>query len=328
MAAHMQLNLPILDQLKDSQNILIAGAGGGFDIFAGLPIYFTLRDMGKNVHLANYSFSRLDIMSHHCQVKPLYKDLLVGATADIGVDFQPGYYPEGFLARWFRDVRREEVPVWMFEQVGPKLLAKLYQMLVEHLNIDAIVLIDGGVDSVMIGDEEGAGTLTEDTISLAAVAGLDVPVKLLACIGFGAELEVSHHNALANMAALVKEGAFLGCCALTKDMAAYHLYEQASRYVWEQPAHHKSQINMRIVSATQGEFGNHHLYTDYAPAEVFVSPLMSVYWFFQADAVAKRSLLAKSLLFASTIEEIHQGMIEFYTQVPTDALRPHKLLPI
>lgn len=55
----MRLNLPILDQLQSSQNILIAGAGGGFDVFAGLPIYFTLREQGKTVHLANFSFADL-----------------------------------------------------------------------------------------------------------------------------------------------------------------------------------------------------------------------------------------------------------------------------
>ena len=53
----MQLNLPILHLLEKSQSILIAGAGGGFDVFAGLPLYFALRDLGKNVHLANYSFT-------------------------------------------------------------------------------------------------------------------------------------------------------------------------------------------------------------------------------------------------------------------------------
>ena len=52
----MQLNLPIMDQLAGSQNVLIAGMGGGFDVFIGLPLYFTLRSMGKQVHLANYSF--------------------------------------------------------------------------------------------------------------------------------------------------------------------------------------------------------------------------------------------------------------------------------
>jgi hypothetical protein len=52
----MHLNLPILDQLMAHENILIAGMGGGYDIFCGLPIYFDLRARGKQVHLANYSF--------------------------------------------------------------------------------------------------------------------------------------------------------------------------------------------------------------------------------------------------------------------------------
>ena len=45
----MRLNIPILDQLADSQHILIAGAGGGFDVFSGLPLYFTLREMPEHL---------------------------------------------------------------------------------------------------------------------------------------------------------------------------------------------------------------------------------------------------------------------------------------
>lgn len=53
----MQLNLPILEQLSACKNLLIAGMGGGFDIFCGLPIYFELQGRGQTVHLANFSFS-------------------------------------------------------------------------------------------------------------------------------------------------------------------------------------------------------------------------------------------------------------------------------
>ena len=42
----MELNLPILKQLTDCKNLLIAGMGGGFDIFCGLPIYFELKKRG------------------------------------------------------------------------------------------------------------------------------------------------------------------------------------------------------------------------------------------------------------------------------------------
>jgi hypothetical protein len=322
----MNLNLPILHLLQDKQNILIAGAGGGFDIFAGLPLYFTLRDMGKTVHLANYSFTSLDVVSQYCEVQIIVPELLVGAKAGVPEDYQSYYYPEGYLARWFKQVRGEEVTIWMFSRVGPVPLRSAYSYLVDYLQIDALILIDGGVDSLMRGDESGAGTLVEDTISLTATRTLDIPVKLLACVGFGAELEVCHASALANMAALIKAGAFHGACALTPQMPVYQDYEAASRYVWEQPAHHKSQINMRIVSATMGEFGNHHLYNDYSRAEVFVSPLMSLYWFFDANQVVERSLLAPKIENAITIDDALRATYKLWIQLK-DELQPYQPLP-
>jgi hypothetical protein len=53
------LTLPFFKEVEQAQSILLAGAGGGFDIFCGLPLYFGLRDQGKQVYLANVSFSPL-----------------------------------------------------------------------------------------------------------------------------------------------------------------------------------------------------------------------------------------------------------------------------
>lgn len=74
----MQLNLPILEQLASCERILIAGAGGGFDIFAGLPLYFTLRELGKTVHLANFSFSDMEVIQHFEPVEVLIPGQLYG----------------------------------------------------------------------------------------------------------------------------------------------------------------------------------------------------------------------------------------------------------
>lgn len=49
--------LPFFQKLADSRRVLIAGAGGGFDVFSGLPLYFLLRESGREVYLANLSFS-------------------------------------------------------------------------------------------------------------------------------------------------------------------------------------------------------------------------------------------------------------------------------
>ena len=54
------LTLPFFTALEPCRRVLLAGAGGGFDIFCGLPLYFGLRGAGKEVFLANLSFTRLE----------------------------------------------------------------------------------------------------------------------------------------------------------------------------------------------------------------------------------------------------------------------------
>ena len=141
----MNLNLPIMDQIANCKSILIAGMGGGFDIFCGLPIYFELEKRGLNVHLANYSFSYFDFFEGIQLTESLY-----GVKA--GGDLMSPYFPERYLAEWFRDKRGEEVTIWSFQKLGVRPLLENYRVLVKHLGIDAIILIDGGVDSLMHGD--------------------------------------------------------------------------------------------------------------------------------------------------------------------------------
>jgi hypothetical protein len=72
------------------------------------------------------------------------------------------------------------------------------------------VLVDGGTDILMRGDEAGLGT-PEDMSSLAAVAALpDSLVRLVACLGFGIDSYhgVCHAHVLENLAALQRAGAF------------------------------------------------------------------------------------------------------------------------
>ena len=75
-------------KLEKAQNILIAGAGGGFDIYSGLPLYFNLRAQGKRVHLANFSFTHLSqTTASRCRPVDAVGNLRVrdcGATVGVG----------------------------------------------------------------------------------------------------------------------------------------------------------------------------------------------------------------------------------------------------
>ena len=72
------LRIPFFDAIADAKTVLIAGAGGGYDIFSGLPLYFGLRNAGKTVHLANLTFSRVE----HAKNVIRLSDSLVGVTAE------------------------------------------------------------------------------------------------------------------------------------------------------------------------------------------------------------------------------------------------------
>lgn len=323
----MQLNLPIFDHLKDAQNILIAGAGGGFDVYIGLPLYFALKKMGKNVHLANYSFCDFEIsqmlMPDHTL---LMEEHVLGVRGQVKMPFI--YFPEGYLTQWFQQVRGEDVPIWMFAKCGSAPLKIAYLRLMQHLGgIDALILTDGGVDSLMRGDESGPGTLLEDTISLAAVADINIPIKLLACCGFGTEVEemVCHHHALENIAALAKIGGFLGSCAMIPQMEEFQLFESACRYVWEQPSHHRSHISTRIIPAVHGEFGNFQMYKEDRPTSVFISPLMSLYWFFDAQKVIEQSHIVPLFKSTQNIDQAKRILLRFYEQ--NVHIRPRRAIP-
>ncbi|GAA3609924.1 hypothetical protein GCM10022419_113700 [Nonomuraea rosea] len=82
---------PLSARLETSRRILVAGAGGGFDVYAGLPLALALR----------------------------------------------GRYA--------------------FPKVGVQPLRAAYAELAERLELDAIVLVDGGTGILMRGDEAGLG---------------------------------------------------------------------------------------------------------------------------------------------------------------------------
>ena len=55
----LMLTLPFQHELQQAKTVLLAGCGGGFDVFSGLPLFFALEAAGKTVHLANLTFSNI-----------------------------------------------------------------------------------------------------------------------------------------------------------------------------------------------------------------------------------------------------------------------------
>jgi len=125
----VHINIPNFDFNK----VLFLGIGGGFDVFGAIPLTEHL----KGDHfLASYGDK---------------KDFIVrkATTED---------YPSYVLSEEYENV-------YVLGRNGVQLVKKgLQQILSLHSEIDTIIAIDGGVDSLMHGDEKNPGTILEDFI--------------------------------------------------------------------------------------------------------------------------------------------------------------------
>jgi hypothetical protein len=279
------MKLPFFNELEKAQNILIAGAGGGFDIFCGLPIYFWLKKAGKTVHLANLSFTELGFCDGKRPVPSLVRVLAnTGGSRD--------YFPEVHLANWLTN-RFGENPVYAIERTGARPVLEAYEWMTQTLRPDTVILLDGGADSLMRGDEVGLGTPQEDMVSLFAanmVSGIER--KFLVCLGFGIDTHhgVCHAHFLENAAALIEDGGYLGVWSLMSEMEEFQLYREAVEFVSARMPHRESIVNSSIISAVNGWFGNQHTSKRTEGSELFINPLMALYWAFRLEHVARRNL--------------------------------------
>jgi hypothetical protein len=305
--------------LEDSSRVLIAGAGGGFDVFAGLPIFVALRAMGKQVSLANLSFSFLAGTDAPEMLPGLYR---VSAKTQTST---PSYFPEGILARFLK-TQGIAADIFAFDKRGVRPIYQAYQHLVSELDLDAIVLVDGGTDILMRGDEAGLGTPAEDMVSLAAVSQLKVPTRSVVCLGFGVDAYhgVCHAHFLENVAALSQGEGFWGSSSLLASMPEVQMYLEAVSFSEEHMPQRSSIVNTSIASAIEGKFGDVHRTERTRSSELFINPLMAQYWAFDLGAVANRSLYLESLYATESIWDV-QVVIE--AMRADQQIRPAQAIP-
>lgn len=277
---------PLLSKLRDNSDVvLLAGAGGGFDIFAAIPLLFHLRELGKEVVLANLSFTPIELIEG-----PRLTPVLLEVNSETGFDCD--YFPEKFLCEWLNRELGCQNQIFCIERTGAAPIVDAYQALVAECDIDTVVLVDGGTDSLMRGDEVGLGTPQEDIASIAAVSELELEQRYLVCIGFGVDTfhGVNHFQFLEAVADLTKRNAFLGGGPLLNGCKEAEYYREALEYVESRMPDYPSIVNNSVLSSVAGEYGDFHATHRTEGSQLWINPLMSFYWAFDLPAVANRCL--------------------------------------
>lgn len=141
------------------------------------------------------------------------------------------------------------------------------------------MLVDGGTDILMRGDETGLGTPEEDMLSLAAVAGL---------------------------------GAF----SIPRSTREGSLYLDAVAYAQENMPLRPSIVHGQIASAMLGVAGDVHFTQRTHNSVLFVNPLMAMYFTATVEGLAARRLYLSELEGTQTFGQITTAIGRFRDSLP------------
>ena len=231
------------------------------------------------------------------------------------------------LSAWLTE-RYGETPVFAIEPSGARRVSAAYEWLANTLQPDSLVLVDGGTDSLMRGDEAGLATPEGDAVSLLATDALKgVSQKLLVCLGFGIDAHggVCHAHFLENLAALSRDDAYLGAWSLVHGSEEFQLYREACDFTFARLPQQPSIVNTSIIAAVDGRFGDVHPTKRTEGSTLFINPLMGLYWSFRLQGVARRNLYLDQIRNTETSEEVALAIERFRDSLPRT--RPWTTIP-
>lgn len=165
------------------KNIIIAGCGGGCDIFGGIPLYMSLTKKTDNIILTNLSFTKkslLDTLGEE-NIKKLTSSMYeIMATNEKEFD----YFPEYLLSFELK----KKIYVILKDCSIEEIINNYNYLINMYKNIYYIYLIDGGCDAFLSGKETGLGSPVEDMMHMKAVSYLDIQNKYLCAVGMNVDV--------------------------------------------------------------------------------------------------------------------------------------------
>jgi hypothetical protein len=301
------------------RTVMLCGCGGGFDFVHSLVLYPELKRLGKNVVIGSYSFGNPERIEGDAPVVFDVDGVIAKRVTAASIP-DPYYGPEVHACNFLDQRYPESAPHFVYAYYARDftvpLLERFYRQLVQEHSVDAMILVDGGSDSLMVGDEEGLGDPIEDCVSVTTVAFLEeVRPKILISLGLGCDRfnNVSDAASLRAVAELTAEGGFLGAVALEPTSTGFLFYRDCLDHI-NGRQQFRSVLAGAIASAGEGHFGGDpippRLQSRVAPGEIFLWPLMSVLWAFDVEKVAARSRMSKWLRNSTSVRECYWAVAE------------------
>jgi len=287
-------------------------------VLATTPLFFALREHKKNVFLASLTSTddknmkacrgtSLTDLCKEVRFRPVKQATESTTTMEssastsaqkiekiasskhptIRDEFPDVYFHEYHLSQYYHEKHDLDVPVYTIcQRGGTRGVTAAYASICERLNIDTVIMLDVGIDSVCFGREPELGTPSEDMMSIAAVHALPataVHTRVLICFGVGIE-PIGEVNFLYSIAQLQRAGGFIGSLCLVSGMREATYYCDVVRYCGH------SHLNGTIAASVLGSFGD--VFTlptgQTCSSPIFAHTLSQLLFFFDLSTVAAR----------------------------------------
>jgi hypothetical protein len=114
--------------------------------------------------------------------------------------------------------------------------------------------------------------------------------------------------------------------SIVEQMPEVRLYKAATEFVFNCMPGQKSIVSSSIISAIDGNYGDHHATSRTRNSKLWINPLMPVYWCFKLSAVAERILYREAMKGTDKYSDVNGVIKEFRESCQT--IRPRQEIPI
>lgn len=139
----------------------------------------------------------------------------------------------------------------------------------------------------------------------------------MTCLGFGIDAYhgVNHVQVLENLAALDRDGAYLGALAIPSRSREAELYRDAVAHAQAATPLRPSIVNGQIAAATAGAFGDVQFTSRTHGHELLVNPLMAMYFTVDLDGLVRRSRYLDRLENTHLMRQISARIKEYRDEI-------------
>jgi hypothetical protein len=288
------------------KTILLCGCGGGFDFTHSSILIPLLKNLKKKLIFASFSFTEQSLLPQNSKLYYQFKNeranchIVKSDKSWNDKKIEKIEAPEvHFIKVLNQNYPEEEHFIYSMEATyyNTKMLKELYEKIINDNEIDAIITIDGGSDSLMKGNEYSLGSIVEDSVTISAISNIKlkrIKQKILGCIGMGCDRfhGVSDAATFRAISELKRSDGFLGGIIIETNHEGYKLYKKIINETNTKQEFHSIIANSVLASIEGSNIVPQAIQHRVSP-EMDFWPLMGIFWFFNCEKVKERSEICK-----------------------------------